>query len=62
LSPNFGILNKSIYFYFQKIWVVTICQPEEAECRPGNADVDPGHPNAGPGKLMSAREAEEDLQ
>jgi hypothetical protein len=31
-------------------------------CRPGNVDVDPGQPYAGPGELMSAREAEEDLQ
>jgi hypothetical protein len=31
-------------------------------CRPGYADVDPGRSYAGPGELMSAWEAEEDLQ
>jgi hypothetical protein len=31
-------------------------------CQPGNVEVDPRQPNVGPGELMSAREAEEDLQ
>jgi hypothetical protein len=39
-----------------------ICRPEEAECRPGDANVDLGQPYADLGELMSAREAEEDLQ
>jgi hypothetical protein len=38
------------------------CWPGEAEFRPRDADVDPGHLNDDPGELMSAREAEEDLQ
>jgi hypothetical protein len=39
-----------------------ICWPDEIECRPGDNNADPGQPYASPGELMSAREAEEDLQ